>query len=227
MLAKTLFLIILSIFLFVQFQEVNKKSDSLDILQFYNPSKEKFEELIKQKSLTIFTGIIKDLEIIQNLSYHETKKMNQENQTKLKQILDRHFIYYQVPLRFNYEINLNLEEKDSYTPINKVTSYRYLLCPLKGKLRLVLFAPSQKQNLYVNDKINKYESPIDFWDDDKKISNGESYPNFNKSKYIEIILSEDQMIYIPNGWWYTYINTQDNVLITCQSESLFSKLFLF
>ena len=152
MLAKTLILIILSIFLFVQFQEVNKKSESLDILQFYNPSKEKFEELVKQKSLTIFTGIIKDLEIIQNLSYYETKKMNQENQTKLKQILDRHFIYYQVPLRFNYSINLNLEEKDSYTPINRVTSYRYLLCPLKGKLRLVLFGPNQKQNLYVNDK---------------------------------------------------------------------------
>ena len=65
--------------------------------------------------------------------------------------------------------------------------------------------------------IKNKESEIDFWDQDL-----EKYPLIEKAKYIEMLVSPDQMIYIPYGWWYCYENLEDNIYVTCKSESFFS-----
>ena len=65
--------------------------------------------------------------------------------------------------------------------------------------------------------LKKNKSEVDYWNQDLK-----KYPLLNKSQFIEIIIHENQMIYIPKKWWYTYESIDKGHLIDCNSESLFS-----
>jgi len=136
---------------------------------------------------------------------------NNEN----KKILFDYFKYYHLPISFTYNFKIESEEQDSYKPIVKVNSYRFLKVNLKGMKKIIIFNPLQEPNLYIH---NGY-SNLDFWSKDKS-----TVPNFFKLKYIEVILKEKQMIYIPYGWWYSEYNLSDTFSVSSNSESLFSYL---
>jgi hypothetical protein len=206
---------LLVILIFFQYKIVNTHSNSYDILQVNNPQKDKFEEILSKKCITVFTNIIKDLDVINDISYNDLKNMNDKNKSKLEILLNNHFKYYIIPMCIKYDFYLNLENNGFQSNINKVTSYRFLYSQIFGTKRLILFNTLQSKYLYI--KNNK--SLVDFWNQDLK-----KFPLLSKSKYIELVLSPGQMIYIPYGWFYCYKNTSDNIYITCKSESLFSYL---
>ena len=204
-------LLIIIIFVFItiiysQYIFINKKNNSYEILQSNNPDKETFEDLINNKITVVFTSIFDDLDI-NKIMDDKSKK------DELKQNLFKHFKYYHIPFTFTYKFRIDQEDEQSYKPIVKETSYRHLIVLLKGLKKIIIFNPEQEPNLYVKNN----QSLINFWEGDKT-----EYPNFLKLKYIEVILKNNQMIYIPYGWWYSEYNITDTQCISSSSESVFS-----
>lgn len=214
---KILIFIAILVIIFLQYREINNKSNTYDILQSENPQKDKFEDIINRKCITVFLGIVKNLEEIKKIDYYEIKKMDKNNKNKFEKILCDHFKYYLVPMCLSYNFTLNIENRGFKSQILKSDSYRYLFAQIDGRKKLILFNNLQTKYLYI--KNNK--SQVDFWNQDLK-----KYPDFSKSKYIEILVSNGQMIYIPPGWWFCYENIDNSIYVSCKSESFFSYFLL-
>ena len=213
---KILILITILIIIFLQYKTINYKNNSYDILQSDNPTKDKFEDIISRKCVTVFLNILKDLEAIKELDYNDLQNMGDKNKNIFREKLNNHLKYYLTPLCLTYNFTLNIEKTSFKTDIKRVTSYRHLHCQINGNQRLILFNHQQDKYLYKDTK-NKNISRVNFWDQDLT-----TFPLISKSKYIEISVSDGQMIYIPYGWWYCYENKSDNMYVICESESLFS-----
>lgn len=211
---KLLIIIIILALLYFQYQTINNINYSLDILQVNNPDKEKFEETINKKCISIFTGVTKDLLDLDKLDFKDLKNMNDENKIKLRDTLKNHYNYYLIPLCIHYDFTINMENDKFTHELILQKNYRFLMSQITGTKKIFIFNPNQKQYLYF-DKNNK--SKVDFFNQDLK-----SFPLISKSRYIELILSPGQMIYIPHGWIYCYQNIDDNFFINCVSESCFS-----
>lgn len=209
-----LFILVITI-LILQYRTINKKVTSYDILQSDNPDKDKFEDIINRKNITIFMNVVKDLEMIKNVKYSEFKDIDKDNKKKLERILNNHFKYYIIPLTYSFSFTLQVENKDFESPLILVDSYRYLHCQIDGNKKLIIFNQDQKKYLY----FKKMNSQCNFWNIDLT-----KYPLTSKSKYVEILLGPGQMVYIPYGWIYCYKNLDNNIYVNCNSESIFSKL---
>jgi len=209
---KIIFIVLL-IYLFFQYSYINKINKTLDIYQVDNPNKNEFEKLLVNKSPTIFTNVSENFLSLQEYTLLEILKLTNSYKDALKTNLKNHFEYYTIPLLHKYEFNFYTELKGTNINIKRCYSSRLLLSQLIGAKKIILFSPEQKEYLYINNK-NK-NSFINFFKDDLT-----KFPLFKKTKFIEIILYPGQMVYIPFKWYYCYINEEDSVSITCQSESL-------
>ena len=206
---NNLFILLFFVVLIITYSQyicINKHNNNYEILQGNNPIKDEYETILKNKSVAVFTNIFTLLDL---------PSLSSSEETKQKQILVEHFKYYHIPLTFTYNFKIEREEQDSYKPIIKVNSYRFLKVLVKGLKKIIIFNPEQEPNLY----INKGHCNLDFWKKDKT-----DVPNFYKLKYIEVILKDNQMVYIPYGWWYSEYNLSDTHSISSNSESLFSFL---
>lgn len=201
-----LLLFVSLIICYSQYIFINKRNSNYEILQGNNPIKDEFETILKTKSVAVFTNILPGLDLSKLMSTTEEIK---------KQTLYGHFKYYHIPLAFTYNFKIEKEIEESSKPITRVTSYRYIKVLVKGLKKIIIFNPEQEPNLYIS---NGY-CTLDFWKKDKS-----DVPNFYKLKYIEVILKDNQMIYIPYGWWYSEYNLSDTHSVSSQSESLFSYL---
>jgi len=190
------------------------KQDSYEIIQVNNPDKQTFEKIIDEKQPSVFTNILEGLNFNNyDLTNIKTKKKD------LEKYLTTHFKYYLHPLSLKYNFILFQNKKENKTPILRQNNYRYMLAQITGIKKIILFSPNQKKYLYPDSKLEK--SKVDFWD----INDREKYPLFNKSKYVEIIVKNNQMVFIPYKWWYTIYDVSDNISVSCISETLFSFFF--
>jgi hypothetical protein len=211
------YLIAITIFIFIiysQYIYINTMplSSSYEIVQVNNPDKQTFEKIINEKQPSIFTNILEGIEFAKyNLNENIGKK-------EMEFDLNKHFKYYLHPLTLKYDFEIFQNKQDTNTPIFKQTHYRYIIGQLHGVKKILLFSPHQENYLYPDHQKNQIQSKLDFWN----ISSREEYPLINKSKYIEIIIKPNQMIYIPHKWWYTIHNITDSVSVSCHSETLFS-----
>ena len=209
----------------MQHKEINYIPNSIyEINQVNNPDKTTFENIINTKNPVVFINILKNFD----LSTYELDKLNTNTNTKnenkkdknerkeLENDLTEHFKYYLIPLCIKWNFILNKNNKGNYTPIVKQTSYRYLLAQIKGIKKILLFNPKQEKFLYPNK--SKTQSRVNFWE----IEDRTKFPLFKKSKYIELIVQDNQMVYIPYKWWYTIYDVSDNISISSVSESIFS-----
>ena len=116
----------------------------------------------------------------------------------------------------SYNYKIVKEDDKTKNKLIKETSSRHLIFQLKGTQKIILFNPAQSQYLYPN----KNESKIDYWNQNLK-----KFPLINKAQFIEIILREGQLMYIPKKWWYTtrVLKIQH---IYLQSQSLYLVYFL-
>ena len=197
------------IILYSQYLTINKHNNNYEIIQGNNPEKDTFEELLKEKNVAVFTNIFEDIE------KNTFVKDKIEDTNSIRQKLLEHFKYYHIPLTFTYKFKIENEDKNSYKPIIKETSYRHLIVVLKGLKKIIIFNPEQKKNLYIKNN----QSLINFWEGDKT-----QFPNYSKLKYIEVVLKDNQMIYIPYGWWYSEYNMTDTSSVSSLSESVFTYL---
>jgi len=201
-----LFVIIVLVFLFLQIRFLNKTNNDYDILQSNNPDKETFEKIVNQKSPSIFTNVInKDSQL-------RIEKL-QKNFKSFNNLINTELNYYLIPMAISYNYKIVNEDIKTKNKLIKETSSRHLIFQLKGTQKIILFNPAQAQYLYPNNN----ESKIDYWNQNLK-----KFPLINKAQFIEIILREGQLMYIPKKWWYTTKSVENTTHISSKSESIFS-----
>lgn len=102
--------------------------------------------------------------------------------------------------------------KNTFTHCHKDKSANWTI-QLKGKKRWIFFPPEDKENIYINIKYKGSEieevSEIDFF---KKIDL-DRFPLYKKANKTEIICSEGDLLYIPEGWYHAVENIEDSVMI--------------
>jgi len=202
-------LIIISIICYTQYESINKINNSYQILQYENPQKNIFENMLQDKLISVFTNIKFEKWNI-SLSLYNTQK----------DLIDKKIIenlyYYNIPLTIESNHQILFESKDKPHLIQKQDKYRRLFYIYSGTKRFFIFNADQSNYLYLNNDI----SPINLWKQDLK-----KYPLIEKAKYIEIICRQNTMLYIPYNFYYTSICEEDSISIDISSESIFSKYF--
>ena len=216
-------LIVLFIIIYFQSNYINSHNNSYEILQYENPNKNLFENILNNKLISIFINIPVNNKILlnfNNLDELSYKNLNVNEQKNLNNLLVENFSYYNIPLCISSNIKLNFESpNNNNNKIVRQKHYRELIYQYRGIKKYYIFSPEQSKYLYLNK--NKTYSNIDFWN-----QNTSKFPLINKAKYIEIIVSEGQMIYIPSNWFYTTSIDYDSISIHCISDSIFSKFLL-
>ena len=133
-------IIIISIVCYFQYNYINKLSNSFEILQYDNPKKNIFENMMQDKLISIFTNIKFD---------------NQNN-------IQKNLYYYNIPLSIKSNHEQLIEPINKTILIKRQDKYRRLLYIVKGKKRFFIFTPEQKQYLYLENDT----SPINLWNQD-------------------------------------------------------------
>lgn len=216
---RTIFLIvIICIILYFQYPYINYENNNYDILQFNNPNKSIFENMLSEKKISIFTNMPIDLTYkdIQP-SYFTHNFVNLLNSNKdFSKIVYNQLDYYKIPLSISKSHKLMVLDKPSSLTFQN--NYRFLLLNLKNTIKISLFYPSQKDNLYFN---KNNISTIDFYNADYN-----KFPKLNDVKFIEVLLHPNQMISIPFKWMYILnnIDEPDTILLTYTNESIFSRI---
>jgi hypothetical protein len=220
-------LIVLIIIIYFQYNYINNHNSSYEILQYENPNKNLFENILNNKLISIFTNIPINNKILlnfNNLDELSYKNLNINEKKNLNNLLVENFSYYNIPLCISSNIKLNFESPNNNNNNNnnkiiRQKYYRELIYQYRGIKKYYIFSPDQSKYLYLNK--NKTYSNIDFWN-----QNTSKFPLINKAKYIEIIVSEGQLIYIPSNWFYTSSTEYDSISIHCISDSIFSRFLL-
>ena len=133
-------IIIISIVCYFQYNYINKLSNSFEILQYDNPKKNIFENMMQDKLISIFTNI------------------KFENQNDIQ----KNLYYYNIPLSIKSNHEQLIEPINKTSLIKRQDKYRRLFYIVKGTKRLFIFTPEQKQYLYLENDV----SPINLWNQD-------------------------------------------------------------
>ena len=193
-------IIILLVIVYFQYQSINEINNSFEILQYDNPNKSIFENMLNDKLISVFTNI----------------KFKKQKGDSLNKAISKNLYYYNIPLNIDNNHSILMEKKGQTSLIKRQDKYRRLLYILKGEKRIIIFNNEQKPNLYLK---NNNVSLINIFNQDLT-----KYPLISKLKYVEIILRENNMLYIPYNFYYCYICDSDTQTIDLYSESIFSKL---
>ena len=97
MLRLIIALIIIFVILYFQHDHINKKETSFEILQYDNPNKKIFENILYNKLISVFINIPINNKIIVNFRDLNNQKYI-ENKQKLDSYIQESFSYYNIPL---------------------------------------------------------------------------------------------------------------------------------
>ena len=189
-------LIIVVTLYFFQFKYFSKQNHELIILQRSNPDKELIEDMLDNKSPTIFTGMIENWEVKDDKNI--TKK-EYDNNTKI----------FNIPLCIAKKYNHLILPEEKKTNIIREKSHRSIFFLLEGEIRLFLFSPKEKLE-------EKQLLEENFFEENDK---------FKDVKFLEIKFSEGHIIYIPKGWSYCYRVDDYTEILKMNCESIFSLPF--
>jgi len=193
-----IFIIFVVIIIISQYKKINKPiPENVEILQFNNPDETKYEEFIGSNQPCVFTNVL-------------------DNVVLTKKNIQNYFDYYLPNFTMTKSFEILQYNNGHETELKKQTNYRSFIYQIKGTQKIILFAPKEEPYLYL-DKTRNF-SNINFWN-----YNGQIYPLFNKSSYLEIVLRPRQMLIIPYNWWYTSKSDTINNSLILKSETVFSK----
>jgi hypothetical protein len=187
-------IIIISIICYFQYNHVNKVSNSFEILQYENPKKNIFENMMQDKLISIFT----------NIQFENHKD------------IEKNLYYYNIPLTVNCNYEQHNEPNNSTSLIKRQDKYRRLFYIVKGTKRFFIFTPEQQKNLYLQNDI----SPINLWNQDTTkyplIEEAKYIEIICRENTLISIPYNYYYTYITDD--------EENITIDLYSESLFSKL---
>jgi len=115
---------------------------------------------------------------------------------------------------------INIGKKEAKTKIISLTHDRSYIHVFSGKIKCYLFHPIQKDKLYLKKHNNsRYTSEIDTQNPDYK-----KFPKYKSTEYVEIILRENNILFIPTFWSFYIEHIEDTVSLFYTSDTLISKV---
>ena len=217
-----LLILIVSILFYCHSYNLKKTSNEVVILQAVNPSINKIQDLLVKKSPTIFKDALYEWEPIVNIFDKSINNINQmvNNDNIFHKDLIDCFNSYSLFGSLGWEyffFKKSVNYTENYFTLQ--TQHRHLICQVLGVQRIYLASPNQSkfitskqldlksnENSYL--KKNSIKSTVDFWNE-----NETSIAPFNKLEFIEIILREGNILYIPYGWWFLKQIEEDSLIL--------------
>lgn len=225
-----LILVIVIIFVLIcHYISLNKINSEIEILQAETPDFNIIQGLINQNQPTVFRQVLYGWEPIIHIFDAEMDDINYllDNNKDFNTDILNCLSSYSMFLSFGWEykfIKKNKGFRDSHFKYQN--NYRQLFAQIMGTQRFYLIHPSQKHlidsKVIIDENNNKnLVSKTNFWN-----KNETSLSPFNKIEYIEIILREGNILFIPKGWWYLQVYENDSFIFESINLSLFSLLNL-
>jgi hypothetical protein len=240
MLEKYKFYIYLIIVIFILFclvcyiNNLYKINNDLEILQAETPSPEIMQDLLVHKQPVIFRqslygwDFIYDIEELNNAQLKELTTNDQE----FKKCIEKYLVPYALLFSSGWEYKIiNLDIDDTQHHFHLENKHRHIIGQITGIQRIFLASPNQHPILEKNQTMNNTnlenrldlkttQNKTDFWVHSQR----ESYP-FNTLEYIEIVLREGNILYIPKGWWYLVEVEEEGVVFEGYNKNIFDVLF--
>ena len=245
----TKYLIVLGILLIlygiIYYTQIVKVNNNYEIKQVHLPTNAILETTLAEKLPTVITGSIYNWTDFHDYSpsylersydeqivFEDSMENKDENGNTIDQFVVIEDFYKKInkldtineytkdlhfPYTYNKKYDLIVGKGDgriNRESLSRCTSFRHLICQLYGTLKVSLFAPNQGGYLYPQIG-NSNQSMCDFWNIDEV-----KYPKFNDAKYIDIMLKQGQILYIPKGWWYC-IESGGSVSVISKSKPFF------
>lgn len=216
------FVLIVSTLLYCHCYNLKKTNNEVEILQTIHPSINKIQDLLVKKSPTIFKDVLYEWEPIVNIFDKSLDNINQmiSNDNIFHKDLIDCFNSYSLFGSLGWEyffFKKTINNTENHFTLQ--TQHRHLICQVLGVQRIYLASPNQSKyikskqlDIKANDssylKKNNTKSIVDFWNE-----NETSIAPFNKLEFIEIILREGNILYIPYGWWFLKQIEKDSLIL--------------
>lgn len=213
-------LIIIIIAIYVGYTQVSKlkiTNNELKILQTFDPEPEMIKELLNNhqpiviqkeimfwKQFKLLLG--KELEYIKN-------EIATNKEVNYSEVIKKNLEVYNIPLTYDWNIDIRNVALDFQSAIFfvKQDNYMQMFGCVAGEMRIIIAPPDQ----------TKYLEPII-----NLVSTIDATPTLNKEpmemNYVEIIVRQGNMIYVPWGWFYFIYNGNNQkecVIIDCLDKS--------
>ena len=217
----SLFIILLIIlFSYCHISKLRTINNELKILQTIDPDSdiiydllEKHQPIILQKELLYWKEFNS---LIGQSLYNINNTININTTINYSDYIKNNIDLYNLPLSYDWNIdirNVVLDNKSAIFFI-KQNNYMQMFGCVSGEMRIIITPSDQKHML---SPFTNFVSTIDA----TNILNKEPI----ELNYIEIIIRQGNMIYIPFEWYYFIYNTKTNeecVIIDCINKSLLS-----
>lgn len=213
-------IIIIIIAIYLGYNQVSKLkiiNNELKILQTFDPEPEMIKELLDNHQPVVLQKEImfwkqfklllgKELEYIKN-EIATNKEIN------YSEIIKKNLEVYNIPLTYDWNIDIRNVALDSQSAIFfvKQDNYMQMFGCVAGEMRIIIAPPDQ----------SKYLEPIV-----NLVSTVDATETLNKEpvemNYVEIIVRQGNMIYVPWGWFYFIYNGNNQkecVIIDCLDKS--------
>jgi len=192
----TLIASLIIIFAISQKKYATQTNNTMNIIQVSLPESDLLFELYDAKSPIIFQNEIEDWDGINSLlgrDYQEISTIINENKKDSLKIIKGYLQFHQPLLSMQWNINFQEIVYTFNSPIFilQEINYLHLIGNITGEIRIILIPPNE------HEKLGKFNNNVS----ENDITNllNQDKPTF---EFIEIILRQGNMVYIPYLWHY-------------------------
>jgi hypothetical protein len=227
MYVSIIIILFFGILIYCYISNLNKINTSVEILQKDNPSDSEIQDLLVQKQPTIFADVLYEwvpiaeifdvpLDLIKELlAAKPFIQLLEKELSPYSLLFSRGWKYYPVD---------KTPEHNSDRYFHLESNHRHMIAQITGIQRILIASPNQTTFLTPvkftdtdTSLINKTICDVDFTDEVAITKEP-----FSKLQYIEIVLREGNLLYIPRGWWYLQRVEEPGLVLEVVNESLFS-----
>lgn len=150
------------------------------------------------------------------LTYNNKDFLEETTIEKILSTNDEFFRPYNICSK-NYDIIMG--SKNNNTKLKYSINSRNLLYISKGKIEVTLCPPKDYKNLHIqkNYETLEYVSKIDIYNVDPNYKN-----DFNKVKFLRVIIDVNQVLVIPPYWFYNIKFLEENTIVFYNSYRTFT-----
>jgi hypothetical protein len=202
-------IVLIIIFFILNFLNIKKTNNSYEILQKYKPDRNEIIEIVRNKLPVVMLGVVEDWFIYDKNDLIDQSKLTEEVLNENTKLLNN-----VLTINKRYEINL-VQDKNNLknSKLIRENKVRHFLCLLTGNISVYLFNPEQKIEYIINNN-RQQESKYSFWTKEKE--------HLKETKYMEINLGTEQILFIPYGWWYCYQVKDTSIMLDINSDTVFT-----
>ena len=202
-------IVLIIIFFILNFLNIKKTNNSYEILQKYKPNRNEIIEIVRNKLPVVMLGVVEDWFIYDKNDLIDQRKLTEEVLNENTKLLNN-----VLTINKRYEINL-VQDKNNLknSKLIRENKVRHFLCLLTGNISVYLFNPEQKIEYIINNN-GQQESKYSFWTKEKE--------HLKETKYMEINLGTEQILFIPYGWWYCYQVKDTSIMLDINSDTVFT-----